>query len=267
VDPVSGGVPVEQWDFECTGAGGHKSVGAGPAPNLVVTGLTNGETFQCVAYAENRIGRSAASVASASFQPCASLFQCNPAAIYFVAGGAVLAILAGFLVAARLYARRNRVWVTAQVDGGANRPLGWGPRLGVGLDRDDDGWFAAQRPIRKAPIQVRYKGNNRFEVESAAGVRDVHQGDPATVRETAGETHQLILRRYARRTGEEAPTTPTTRTTAAAASVADTGGDVVARLDRAETPGTAEVACSTPDTDWIPADAGSTPEDGGPARA
>ena len=188
--------------------------------------------------------------------PCsAGLFECNPWALWVVAGGAILAILAGLILATRLYAGRNRVWVTAQVDGGANRPLGWGPQLGVGLDKDEEGWYAAQRPVKEAPIQVRYQGNNRFQVQSAAGVRDVHQGDPATVREGTGETHQLILRRYARRSGEEAPIHRIT-------PADDSGGDVVARLDRSETSATSEDAGSTPDdANWIPADAGSTPED------
>ena len=169
--------------------------------------------------------------------PCTGgLFECNPWAVWVAAGGGVLAILGGLLLATRLYARRNRVWVTAQVDGGANRPLGWGPQLGVGLDRDEEGWFAAQRPIKGAPIQVRYTGNNRFVVQSSAGVRDVHQGDPATVREGSGESHQLILRRYARRTGEEAPAQR-------APAPADAGGqDVVARLDGSDAGSTPEGA-------------------------
>jgi Fibronectin type III domain len=240
VDPVAGGAPVEQYDYECTSAAGHTAVGAGPEPNVVVTGLTNGETFACVAYTENRIGRSAPSPASASFMPCGGLFGCNPWLIWVVGGGVILAILGGLLILARLYARRNRVWVTAQVDGGANRPLGWGPHLGIALDQDDAGWYAAPRPLDRAPIRVRYQGKNRFLVQSSAGLRDVHQGDPASVREGRGDTHQLILRSYRRRSGEEAPTVRR--------APADTSGEeVVARLDRTGT--------------------SSTPEDGGPAPA
>jgi Fibronectin type III domain len=228
VDPVTGGGPVEQYVYECTGAAGDKGVGAGPGPTVVVTGLVNGEAFQCVAHTENKIGRSAASVASASFTPCGGLFECNPGAIFVAAGGGILAILIVALVLARLYARRNRTWVTAQVDGGRNAPLGWGPRLGIGLEQDGDGWYAVPRPLKGAPIRVRDQGNNRFLVESSAGIRDVHQGDPASVREATGDTHQLILRQYRRRLGEEAPErrapAPTDRS----------GEDVVARLDRTE---------------------------------
>lgn len=238
VDPVTSGGPVEQYVYECTGAGGHTALGTGPDPNVVVTGLVNDETFQCVAHTENRIGRSAPSIPSASFKPCAGLFACNPWAIWVAAGGGLLAILAAALVLARLYARRNRVWVTAQVDGGANQPLGWGPRLGIGLDRDDAGWYAARRPLNRAPIQARYQGNNRFLVRSAAGSRDVHQGDPVTVREGDGESHQLILRLYRRRLGEEAPNRPER---AAPPMPGDASGDaVVARLDRGEPASTPE---------------------------
>jgi fibronectin type III domain protein len=238
VDPVAGGAPVEQYVYECSGAAGHTGRGAGPDPVEVVGGLTNGETFQCVAYTENRIGRSPPSPASAAFSPCAGLFGCNPWAIWVAAGAGILAILAAVVIVGRLYGRRNRVWVTAQVDGGANRPLGWGPRLGIGLDQDDTGWYAARRPLNRAPIQARYQGNNRFLVQSAAGTRDVHQGDPATVREGDGEAHQLILRLYRRRLGEEAPNRPER---AAPPAPGDASGDaVVARLDRGEPTSTPE---------------------------
>ena len=60
--------------------------GAGPDPTVVVAGLTNGETFQCVAYAENGAGRSAASPVSASFTPCGGLLGCNPWIVFVLAG-------------------------------------------------------------------------------------------------------------------------------------------------------------------------------------
>lgn len=206
VDPVGGGAPVEQYVYECTNGAGEKFLGAGPEPTVVVTGLVNGETFQCVAYTENRIGRSAPSPASASFMPCGGLFECNPWATWVVVGLILVALFGAVLIARRLYVARSRVWVTAQVDGGPNRPLGWGPELGVTLDRDDDGWYATQRPLDGAPIRIRYRGNNRFLVQSSAGVRDVHQGDAAPVRESTGDTHQLTLRRY-RHQPREAPAT------------------------------------------------------------
>ena len=257
VDPNAGGAPVEQYAFECTTASGHTAAASGPGPSVVVAGLTNGESVQCVAYAENKIGRSAASVPSASFAACGGLFACNPWAIYVASGAGILAILVALLVVRRLYARRNRVWVTAQVDGGPNRPLGWGPRLGVGLDQDDDGWYATQRrPAKAAPIQVRYQGNNRFLVQSAAGVRDVHQGDPASVREGNGETHQLILRRYARRLNEDAPTQR------APAPPDARGQEVAARIEGSQADAAPEANALAPQTTpWIGGDPDSKPED------
>jgi hypothetical protein len=209
VDPV-GGVPVEQYVFECTNGAGQTVRGAGPEPNVMVTGLVNGETYQCVAYAANRIGRSAASVASASFAPCAGMFGCNPWAMPVVSGLVIAALLGAVLIAARLYAKRNRIWVTAQVDGGANRSLGWGHEHGLGLDRDDEGWYASSRPLDTAPIRIQYKGKNRFLVQSSVGIRDVHQGDPAPVREGTGDVHQLTIRLYPKQPREvtATPRTP-----------------------------------------------------------
>ena len=210
VDPV-GGAPVEQYIFECTG-GGQTMSGSGPEPNAVVPGLANGETFQCVAYTENRIGRSAASAASASFTPCGGFLGCNPWAVPLLSSLAIAALLVAVLIAGRRYLLTSRIWVTTQVDGGANRSLGWGHEHGVGLDQDEAGWYATSRPIEKAPIRISYLGKNRFNVQSAAGVRNVHQGDPAPIREGNGETHQLTIRLYRKQPREvietQRPTPP-----------------------------------------------------------
>ena len=80
--------------------------------------------------------------------------------------------------------------------GGANLPLGWGPEIGIRLERNDAGWFASLRPPDGADIRARYRGAGRFVVTSKAGVRDVHQGDPAPIRDEAGGLHDIILRRY-----------------------------------------------------------------------
>jgi hypothetical protein len=195
VDPA-GGSPVERYIFECTGATGQTVRGEGPESNVVVNGLANGETFQCVAYAQNRIGRSAASVASAAFSPCGGLFACNPWLLPVLSAVAIAALLAGVLIVARRVEARRRIWVTAQIDGGANRPLGWGRDHGIGLERDDAGWYATPRPLGSAQIRIHYEGRNRFVVHSPAGIRNVHQGDPAQVREGTGPIHQLTIRLY-----------------------------------------------------------------------
>jgi len=194
-----------------------------------------------------------------------NLFECNPWLLWVAAGVGILAILIAALSGGRIFSRRNRVWVTAQVDGGANRALGWGPELGVALEQDDEGWHAVKRRGKSAPIQVRYQGNNRFLVQSAAGIRDVHQGDPATVREADGEAHQLILRRYARRRDEEAPEAAIRRAPTAGDS---RGEEVAARLDGSQRGAAADGAASPVDTPWIGGDPdaaaggrGSTPED------
>ena len=193
VDAAAG---VEQYVYECTTGSGGPIRGAGSTPTVVVGGLTNGVTYTCVAFAESSVGRSPASPASASFSPCAGLLGCNPWLI-FVIGGVVAAVLAGIaaLVAQR-YRRRNRAWVTAQVDGGENRPLGWGPELGIRLDRDEGGWFARPLPPEGAAVRVRYAGENRFLVTTGTRSIYVHQGDAASLRDDEGALHNVTLRRY-----------------------------------------------------------------------
>jgi hypothetical protein len=196
VDPIAGGIPIDQYVYECTAPDGAKVTDTGPEPAVTVDNLVNGTSYTCVAYTENRIGRSAASVASASFSPCGGFFDCNAWA-KFVVGGLVLAGIAVVVaLAARRYVWRNRVWITAQVDGGENRSLGWGPEVGVRLQREEGIWFALLEPFEGSKIRVRYRGSARFIVNGGAGIKDVHQGDPAPVRDSEGNIHQLIMRRY-----------------------------------------------------------------------
>ena len=191
------GPPVEQYIYECTTTPGSAPVqGAGSAPTVVVGGLTNGVTYQCVAYAESSVGRSAASPASASFSPCAGLFGCNPWAVWAGYGAVLAALLGAAALVAQRYRRRNRAWITAQVDGGENRPLGWGPELGIRLAQDDGGWFAAPLPPEGAAVRVRYRGENRFVVTTGSRAVDIHQGDATSVKDDAGEIHRVTLRRY-----------------------------------------------------------------------
>ena len=205
VDPV-GGAPVEQYVFECTGGAGQTIRGAGPEPNVVVNGLANGETFQCVAHTENRIGKSASSAASVSFTPCGGLFGCNPWLLPVLSAVAIALLLVAVLIAGRRHAQRTRIWVTTQVDGGTNRSLGWGHEHGLGLEQDETGWYASSRPLDTAPIRIKYIGNNRFFVQSLVGMRDVHQGDPSPVREGTGDVHQLTVRLYKKPPRERAAT-------------------------------------------------------------
>jgi len=196
VDPASG-ASVEQYVYECTAARGGATVRTtGSAPTVVVGGLTNGETYQCVAYADSSIGRSPPSIASASFSPCAGFLGCNPWVTWVVYGVVLAALLGGVVLLRDRFRRRARVWVTAQVDGGENRPLGWGPELGIRLDQDEAGWFASALPPEGAAVRVRYRGENRFVVTAGTRIADVHQGDATSVRDDGGALHQVILRRY-----------------------------------------------------------------------
>lgn len=195
VDPVTGGL-VQQYVYECTTGAGAPVRAADTAPTVTVTGLTNGQTYQCVAYAESSVGRSPASPASASFSPCSGFLDCNPWSKWALAGLVLAVVAGGAWFARQRYQRRSRVWVTAQVDGGENRPLGWGPELGIRLERDEGGWFAKPIPLEGAAVRVRYGGENRFLITAGTHITDVHQGDAASVRDEAGTLHFVTLRRY-----------------------------------------------------------------------
>ena len=194
--PGAGAIPVDQYVFECKNTAGQPARGVGSTPTLVVTGLTNGQTFTCVGYAENSVGRSPASPTSASFTPCGGLLDCNPWLKFVLAGVVIAGLLGVGWVFFRQYQRRNRAWITAQVDGGVNRPLGWGPELGVRLVEDETGWSATPLPPEGAAVRVRYEGENRFAVTMGTRIVHVHQGDPSSVKDDSGTFHQIILRRY-----------------------------------------------------------------------
>ncbi|HYK94538.1 MAG TPA: fibronectin type III domain-containing protein, partial [Candidatus Dormibacteraeota bacterium] len=205
VVPIVGGPPIEQYVYVCTNTSGQSVQAAGSEATVVVPGLTNGQTFQCVAYAENSVGRSPASVASASFSPCAGLFDCQPWTKFALGGIVIAAIAVVGLLAFQRYQRRNRAWITAQVDGGENRPLGWGPELGIRLDQGADGWSVTALPPAEAPVRVRFEKDNRFLVAVGTRITHVHQGDPTSIRDAAGTIHQVILRRYRDKPNDRAP--------------------------------------------------------------
>lgn len=233
----AGGIPVEQYIFECKNAAGQPAQAVGQTPTVVVTGLTNGQTFTCVGYAENSVGRSPPSPASASFTPCGGLFDCNPWMKFALAGVVIAGLLGVAAVFAGQYQRRNRAWITAQVDGGENLPLGWGPELGVRLVQDEAGWSATPLPPEGAAVRVRYEGENRFAVTSGTRIVRVHQGDPSSVKDDTGAFHQLILRRYRGKPNDRS---------APARSGPETAGSsaIVARLEDREQDVAAEAATS-----------------------
>jgi hypothetical protein len=199
-------------------------------------------------------------VASASFSPCAGIFGCNPWALPVVVVLGIAALAVGGFLFARRAADRRRIWVTAQVDGGINHSLGWGWQHGVGLVRDDEGLRVSARPIDSAPIKIRYRGNNRFLVESSFGLRDVHQGDPAPVREgDAGGIHQLTVRLYRKQPREAARSSPPP------AALNDPAANALAaRLDGGDTP---SAPTPVPEAMVDSTSAATPPEASGPSTA
>ena len=105
--------PGRAVQFECRDIAGAAGAVVGlqtaQQPSAVVGGLANGGTFECVAYAENSIGRSPASVASARFSPCGGFFDCNPWAKWSGAVFVLVATLAALWFVARRYAPEPRL--------------------------------------------------------------------------------------------------------------------------------------------------------------
>ena len=151
------------------------------------------------------------------------LLDCNPWLWFVIAGVGIVAVLGGAAYFVAGYRRRNRVWISAQVDGGENRSLGWGPELGIRLVHEGGGWFASALPSEGAPLRVRFEQDNRFMVTVGTRISHVHQGDPTSVRDDTGGIHQLILRRYRDRPNDRHVTAEARPPAAAPDSAAVTG--------------------------------------------
>jgi hypothetical protein len=200
--PVDGGDWVESRE------------GVSTSTETVIDGLQQGVAYDCEVAATDGTTTTAFARAAASVLvlrtpevPGPPLTEQFSWLLPLVVALGIVAILVAALLYWRRAMDRRRMWITAQVDGGANRSLGWGQAHGLGLAQDEDGWYASARPMETAPIKIRYTGKNRFLVQSAAGMKDVHQGDPVPVREGTDQVHQLTIRLY-RKEPKEAPRTP-----------------------------------------------------------
>jgi Fibronectin type III domain. len=145
--PGTVGIPVEQYLVACTDGAGRTVQVAGPPPSVVVTGLANGETYQCVVYAENSVGRSPASPPSVSFSPCSGLFDCDPWAKFALAGLVLTALLGAGAVVAQRYRRRSRVWSRPRSTAGrTGRSVGGPSSASDWSKRRRDGSRSRSRP-------------------------------------------------------------------------------------------------------------------------
>jgi hypothetical protein len=201
VAPAPGGTIAAGYRVECSTDGGSSWQ---PAPTaeadgdaIALGGLTNTTEYRCRVFAENTHGLSAASPASNAFTPCGSLFECRPwlpPVIAGVAGGALLALLAGVLLWTR---NRRRRQITVELDDLGTTYLGLGPSVGASFLRDGHGRVKGLMPgDRRSEIAVRHRGGDRFTIRAAGKSMNVVAGEPATIVDDRGETHRLVLRHW-----------------------------------------------------------------------
>lgn len=205
-----GGSPITDYSFECApdGSSSWHRVQASPDVALAaytVSGLTNEQQYTCRAYAINTLGTSAASPESNSFLVCSGPFQCFPWLRWLVAF--LLALLLLLLALYLLNAWRNRArrYISAEVDAYRAIELGLGPDVGIVFNRDRRGRITDPLPSNSSPeIGIRYHGGGRFTVTGGAGDTELRSGEPATVSDTTGQSHQLVLRAAAKPQADDA---------------------------------------------------------------
>ena len=187
---------ADSYRFECADAEAGAPIAARAAErSTTVTGLTNGNEYTCVAYAENHLGQSSASPVSDSFRPCSNLFECSPWTRWF---SLLLGLLLAFALAWLLihWLRGPRHWFVAVLDGGEATRLGWGPKIGARIEREGTGFVVKSYRSPTAPIRVRDRGGDFVDLTSPEGQTRVRPGQSATVTDDDGGTHDLVLRRY-----------------------------------------------------------------------
>ena len=213
VAPGPDGGSTTSYSVECSTDGGSTWQ---PAPTAEVTGdavavggLVNGSKYRCRVSAENSHGLSAASPVSSAFTPCGSLFECQPfllPVIVVLIGGGVLALLAGIILWSRSPRRRH---ITVELDDFGRTYLGRGPSVGASLLRDGRGRVRGLMPgDRKSEIIVRHLGRDRFTVTTAGRSTEVLTGEPATVLDDRGVSHQFVVRHWGATGYDFEPTGP-----------------------------------------------------------
>ena len=217
---------VDRYRFECADGEAGKAVSAeGDSREAIVAPLVNGAEYTCIAFASNDLGTSPASPPSDVFRPCSNLFECHPFTrwLTLLLALVLIALLAWLLVR---YLRGPRRWLTAVLDDGDTTGLGWGPKVGARIERDD-GAFAMRSDRRTtAPIRLRDLRGEHVEVTSAGATSKVRPGQSTQVTDDEGMTHNLILRRYSHppkppKPPEEDPWSSTSRSSASNTASAD----------------------------------------------
>jgi len=196
---------IDGYHYECSSDNGKtwSSVAdttAATATTAQIGSLTNGVEYVCRAFALNTLGQSVASPVSDAIKPCGSFLDCN--GLFVPVLGILGVVLAIGLLAAgiALYRERSRRgYVVAVLDVVHTANIGHGTRLGIGLERAPGSKGVTgivAEPWKTADIQVRYLGNDRFQVRDTAGRHIATAGEPILV-VAGGVRHELVLRAFA----------------------------------------------------------------------
>ena len=204
VDPAL----VSNFRFECSGDEGQTwpssvEVTAAGVSAADISGLANGASYRCRAFAVNAAGVSDPSEVSDLVRPCGSVMDCNPI-LTPVLGVLGIVLFGGlFALLASLYRDRTRGYVVAVVDVVHTGNLGYGSKLGLRFVRAAPNGvitgIASDRG-RGADFRIRHRGGDQFELTDKSGKQLVTSGQPFMAVDSLGTRHQVILRRFRGRT-------------------------------------------------------------------
>jgi hypothetical protein len=194
---------VDRFQYECSSDNGAtwttKVDSPANDPATTVTGLTNGSSYTCRAYAQNAIGVSDPGPVSDAVRPCSGSLQCNPLMVPLLSGIGVLLALALLAAAIVLLRGRPTGYVIAVADVVHTANIGHGRNLGIAFTRD-----ASKRVTgivadkgKDADVRIRRLRGGTFELVDRIGTHRVGDGDPVVVADSVGVRHSLVLRAFA----------------------------------------------------------------------
>ena len=194
---VGGGQPRLRGDL--AGVPRDRGAVARGHPVAEVQGLQNGTEYICRTYAQNAVGQSEASPASAAVKPCASFLDCNGLLLPVVGILGTILALGLLAVAIALFREGRRGYVLAVVDVVHTANIGHVSNLGVAFVHSPETrkvtGIVAERG-RKADIRIRRLRHGRFEVKDKTSTHTVDGGDTVVVVDSVGGRHSLTLQAF-----------------------------------------------------------------------
>jgi fibronectin type III domain protein len=195
---------VSEYHVECSSDNGTSwpAVVDVPAasghPVAEVRGLQNGTEYICRTYAQNAVGQSDASPASAAVKPCASFLDCNGLLLPVVGILGTILALGLLAVAIALFREGRRGYVLAVVDVVHTANLGGGNKLGLSFLRAPGSKVVTGIVADKGPnadIKIRLLPGGRFAVRDGAG-RHVTSSGERLIAVVGGVRHEVVLHAF-----------------------------------------------------------------------